>query len=120
MSMDLIGPNRSYCWSSLGWGNLLRLALAYGWKWTGACDKRGGEPIPQIWTYMVNDGQWVRAADARAIADALERAMPDLKRKRWGRRRKLTRWQRWMFTKEGQISVLESIIFLRKGSFRIY
>jgi hypothetical protein len=120
MSMDLVGPNRIYYWSSTGWGNLLRLALAYGWKWTGACDTCRSEPIPQCWSYMVNEGQWVRAADARAFADALERAMPDLKRGRWRRRRKTTSEQQWFFTKEGQIAVLESIIFLRKGAFRIY
>ncbi len=119
MGMDLEGPDRYRYWTRQGWGNLLRLALAYGWKWTGACDTRRGPPVPQIWSYVVNEGQWVRARDARGLAEALERAMPDLQRKRWGRRRKLTPAQRWFFSKDGQIAILETIIFLRKGAFRI-
>lgn len=75
---------------------------------------------PPPGAYANNDGQWVWADDARAIADALERAMPNLKRRRWASRRTLTYWQRWFFTKKGRIAIQETLDFCRKGAFRIY
>lgn len=120
MSVDLIGRDRSYYWTSTGWGNVLRLAYDYGWKMRGITYTRLSQPVKKFWAYTFNDGQWVWAEDARAIADALERAMPDLKRRRWGRRRKLDEYERWFFTKEGRIAIQETLDFCRKGTFRIY
>src|SRR5262249_52232156 len=37
---------------------------------------RSGDPV--LGGYFVNDGQRVTAEDARALADALERALPDI------------------------------------------
>jgi hypothetical protein len=64
-------------WASIfEWGQLLRLGQSYGWVPAGTVldepnvDWNGG--------YQTNDWQRVTADDARNLADALSRALPDL------------------------------------------
>ena len=75
MSMDLRGPHRCFHLSASAWSDALELALIAGWKpagtklptnprWSGICNS--------------NDCQTVTADDANTLAEALNRAMPDI------------------------------------------
>lgn len=81
MSFELVNQSTEICrtFSRQTWAKALELARLYGWQ------PMGTEP-PTIlelyalnaeWTgtYLTNDGQVVRAEDARALAAALERSL---------------------------------------------
>jgi hypothetical protein len=82
MSFDLEGKGGHSRWSNAGWPEVLSLAESYGWKpagtappkgvrrtkWNGAYDDGG---------YHTNDGQLVTAADAAALAEALQKGLKD-------------------------------------------
>jgi hypothetical protein len=78
MGYDLTSDTRDDArWGVAEWPALLRLADRFGWE------PQGPEPWPGTallpgWEYLVNDGQHVRATDARNLADALERALADI------------------------------------------
>jgi len=84
MAMHISGRNGTFDITGFGWCRLLKLAQDYGWV------PRGTQP-PSLWadsppeqdekwdgTYFSNDSQGVTAEDASNLADALERALPDL------------------------------------------
>ena len=84
MSYDLLNPsialrrkfNRQF------WVSALELARLYGWQPMGTLPAPGvdfSQPGAD-WqgTYLTNDGQVVRAEDARALAAALERSLEDI------------------------------------------
>ncbi|MHC4179549.1 MAG: hypothetical protein ACYSWU_18715 [Planctomycetota bacterium] len=64
------------------WKHVLELAEQHGWKPMGtqASDRGPDFPRPEDWDggYFTSDYQTVTVHDARNLADALERAIPDL------------------------------------------
>jgi hypothetical protein len=66
------------------WPMLLRMARSYGWKPAGTqpgpdyADHNLKPTVEWDGTYLTNDGQVVMAEDAAALADAIERALPDI------------------------------------------
>jgi len=75
MGMDLEGEGGSFHFNIFQWSAVLVLAQSNGWEPAGTVlaqepDWSGG--------YGTNDGQTVPAADAGQLADALERALPDI------------------------------------------
>jgi hypothetical protein len=76
MSMDL----QSECGQELGlgvgaWAQCLDLAEKHGWIPCGTLPPDELKDYPWNGSYYGNNGQWVTAADARQMADALERAI---------------------------------------------
>ena len=68
------------------WPRLLRLAQVYGWKPMGTVDSQvmsEEEYARQPWdgSYHTNDHQIVQTEDAKNLADALEKALSDVKEK---------------------------------------
>jgi hypothetical protein len=88
MGMDLISTSdgEGFRFSHYGWESVLALAYDYGgWVPAGTQPPQfEGEPPWEGWskTYCSNDRQVVTAEDARNLADALERALPDVPRKK--------------------------------------
>ena len=95
MSMDLIGGSDGdridFTCRLSAWVEILRLAKFAGWEPAGTERPywlRGDVPDEALnacydgWDggYLSNDGQFVTATDATALADALERALPDIER----------------------------------------
>jgi hypothetical protein len=97
--MDFIGPAGNFSVNNFAWGHLLDLATRYGWQPAGLLppepdpdddpeddeaadaadpeeDFEPGEPT--LDDYFWNDGFRVTDEDARALADALERSLPDV------------------------------------------
>ncbi|NIR27791.1 MAG: hypothetical protein GWN84_00315 [Gammaproteobacteria bacterium] len=79
MAVDLIrvGDEESRYFHCQTWEHLLRLARLNGWRPAGTKEPEGW-PNRHPWdrfNYSSSDGQTVTAADARAIADALSRAL---------------------------------------------
>jgi hypothetical protein len=75
MSYELFNERGdSFNFNFTSWPYYLALAEEYGWQPAGtdAPDGRAGD-----WsgTYCTNDGQWVSAVDAEAIANALQQAV---------------------------------------------
>ena len=68
--------------NAINWPRVVELALENGWEPAGTlapldwCDTESGHD-PEQWGggYCTNDGQYVTAKDARAMADALERSL---------------------------------------------
>jgi hypothetical protein len=82
MGMDLKGKDSDFAFNLFAWGNTLRLACMYGWEPAGTRAPRKwgrkGKRPPWEGGYDTNDGQRVTDEDAAALADALERALPDV------------------------------------------
>jgi len=82
MSFDLQSERgERFRFSSAGWGYYLNLAGEYGWQAAGTLPPDGmsdSDSWPK--TYDSNDGQWVSAADASALARALQSALDDPRR----------------------------------------
>jgi hypothetical protein len=129
--MDLSGPGGDFAYNNTSWGHLLRLASTYGWE------PAGTRPPKRCRTwdgnYVTNDGQRVTAADARRLADALEKALPDLpdhdalehKKKRVGQSEEFgIPWQtptnpfEW-FSGAGKERLRTFIAYCRAGGFTI-
>ncbi len=84
MSYELVSQPAVLCrtFSRQFWAKALELAQVYGWK------PQGTRPPTHIdfydlcaeWDgrYLTNDGQTVKAEDARALAAALERSLDDI------------------------------------------
>ena len=75
MGMDLKGKGGRFRFDIFRWSAVLTLARNNGWEPTGTIL----EDDPD-WQghYDTNDGQLVTAVDAGRLADALERALPDI------------------------------------------
>lgn len=69
---------RVFGFSNAGWRFYRALAETYGWQPAGTLPPPGFTPAAS-WpaTYESNDGQWVSAEDALALAAALRRALED-------------------------------------------
>jgi hypothetical protein len=81
MGVDLYsesGANTGFGY--VGWSFVLELAQRYGWQPQGT-EPPDGMENPEEWggEYGSSDGQRVTAADAKAIADALDAAVADSK-----------------------------------------
>jgi|AP82_1055514.scaffolds.fasta_scaffold65141_1 hypothetical protein len=93
MGMDLANKlGNEISWSNIAWAKLLALAEMYGWEpvgttepcdWTEPCNWDDSitpeNPLP-AWdgSYVHNDHPFVEPEDARAMADALEKALDDI------------------------------------------
>jgi hypothetical protein len=82
-SIDLWGECGDFALASGWWSRMLTLAQQYGWQ------PQGTEPPDPMWewdgdpatwegSYWPAVGQQVSAADAQALGEALERALPDI------------------------------------------
>ena len=84
MSYELISRSTVLCrtFSRQFWAKALELAGLYGWKPTGTRPPSRIDfyEIGAEWDggYLTNDGQMVKAEDARALAVALERSLDDI------------------------------------------
>jgi hypothetical protein len=81
VSIDLVrGAEYESC-TVFFWAELLKLARLYGWKPAGTLPAEAADPDEAAaWdgNYVLNGNQRVTDADACALADALERSLPDL------------------------------------------
>ena len=90
MGYNLIGAHNDFRVGSGTWGRILRVALDHGWEPAGTLapnigsHDENGEWVPDdigsAWdgTYFFNNYQIVTEEDAAALANALERALPDI------------------------------------------
>ncbi len=80
MGFDLTGHGGEFWWNIFVWPRLLDVAKRYGWKPAGTRLRREDGSIDDSWArgYDSSDFQWVSTEDASALADALERALPDM------------------------------------------
>lgn len=127
MGVDLYNVHGDYYrFSSVAWTHVLALAEQYGWKPTGT--RRGNPQVPEgDWdgNYTSNSGQLVTEADARALADALERALPDIPGRADTREAvvpgasTITLHPLEFFRSAGKAKVTGFIDYCRKGGFRI-
>lgn len=83
MGMDLVNETGTFQFNIFCWENVLALAEMYGWSHAGTQspvldEDEQGDFDDWHDGYFTNDGQTVTAADALAIADALERALDDI------------------------------------------
>ena len=117
MGMDLVGRGGYFRWGYPEWAEVLDLGLEFGWQPLGAGPPRG---YPKSkWdgdNYFGNDGQYFYARDARALADALERA---LVAQRKAAPKKPKRKERANVQVEAA-DIRKFIRFCRAGGFRLY
>ena len=84
MSYELVNQPTDLCrtFSRQFWAKALELAQIYGWKPQGTRPPSGINfyEIYAEWDgrYLTNDGQAVKAEDARALAAALEQSLDDI------------------------------------------
>ena len=84
MSYELVNPSIALCrkFSRQFWAKALELARLYGWQPLGTHPTPGLDfsKLGAEWqgVYLTNDGQVVSAADACALATALERSLEDI------------------------------------------
>ena len=117
MGYDLSGSGGYFRWQIGDWPVLLRLAVEYGWKAPGTVLlTRSGRRSRTPWagTYCSNDGQTVLRTDARALADALERALADS-----AARPRATRLAGRIEALAGREYIAAFIKFCRAGQFGI-
>ena len=88
MSMDLSGVGGHFKINNEGWRQALMLAHKFGWEPVGTrdpalADEDGIYTVPD-WEghYDSNDGQEVEEEDGARIAEALEKALPDIPEQR--------------------------------------
>lgn len=85
-NMNIIGEDRFACVDSLAWQQAYHLARRYGWKPTGTKAAEwlayAADDDADDWDsrYFYSGGQVVTAADAKALAEAIAKAMPDIPR----------------------------------------
>jgi len=140
VGMDLNGAGGYFRWTNSEWGDVLALGKAFGWVPMGPGPPRG--VLKADWqggSYFGNDGQRFYARDARALADALERAVASISEGRSPVRTRVARATDYLEAKlmnkkvprRGRVAVRKfgpeelSLIreftkFCRAGSFRIY
>jgi hypothetical protein len=84
MSFELVNQSTEVCrtFSRQFWAKALELARLYGWQPTGTRPPVGLDlyELNKEWhgRYFTNDGQLVKAEDARSLAAALERSLEDI------------------------------------------
>jgi hypothetical protein len=140
MGMDLSGAGGYFRWTNSGWYDILELGKEFGWIPTGTGPPRGTRK--EAWglgAYYGNDGQRVYARDARALADALERAVAALPQRKSQKRTRIARATDYLEAeltggrrpRRGRVAVSqfgwedvayirEFIEYCRAGSFRLF
>ena len=84
MTMGFIRPDSEEHMINHSWGRLLELARLHGWKPVGLLLPYYGEEPPLTSTdcaldaYFLHSGYRMTDADAYALAEALQRALPDI------------------------------------------
>lgn len=86
MAVILRGEHGDFVLNNKGWGLLLMMAWDYGWRPEGTRPPEhwkhvNRENLPETWAkadYVTGKGQRILAPDAKALGDALERAVDDL------------------------------------------
>ena len=85
MGMDLRGEGGAFRFSRSGWAAVLGLAYDYGWQPRGTeaptwYPDYDPDSDPSHWdgTYFANNYQHVTSEDAKAIAEALAKALPNI------------------------------------------
>jgi hypothetical protein len=78
--MDLRGCSGEFHFTVSCWVNVLKLAMLFGWKPAGTrlYDEDGLPELDWCGSYCSNGYQEVTEDDARRLADALERSLPDI------------------------------------------
>ena len=138
MAIHCKNESSHFGWQQWRWAKLLRLAKTHGWEVMGTSQP----PEEEIhfpggrWdanNYTTNDGQIVSAADAAALATALERALPHIPDADALAKYRLPDGgieiaphappapdADWFSGVEAKAHVVRFIAFCREGSFRIY
>jgi len=84
MSYELVNQSTETCrkFSRQSWAKALELARLYGWRPMGTQQPSIHDfyKLSADWngTYLTNDGQVVKAADAHSLAAALERSLDEI------------------------------------------
>ena len=133
MSYDLCNSNGDHVAFNLtGWEQVLKLAEMYGWRTAGTLPP---EDLDTEWDgdYFLNDGEVVTADDAKAIAEALTKAMDDIPghdamKHKTGKSPKGVDYVKdgaafspfEFFSGKGKKHLREFISFCRRGSFQIW
>lgn len=138
--MDLSGAGGYFRWTNSGWSDILELGEEFGWVPIGTGPPRG--ELKADWRdgpYYGNAGQRFYARDARALADALERAVAGLPKRKPPKRGRVATTTDYIeaeltgserpkrgrvairqWTPEDVAYIREFIEFCRAGSFRLY
>jgi Leu/Phe-tRNA-protein transferase len=103
MSMTLSEMERTLCVGHGAWSQVLITAYENGWKPMGTLPPVYDQDSPD-WSgnYTSSDSQLVIEEDATNLADALERALPDI------------------YDDEARAFFEDMIAFCREGGFRLY
>jgi hypothetical protein len=140
MGMDLSGVGGYFRWTNSGWSDILELGQEFGWIPMGTGPPRGERKASWgVGPYYGNDGQRFYARDARALADALERALETIAAGKLPKRSRIARATDYLEAeltggeapKQGRVVarqfgpedveyIQEFIEFCRAGSFRIH
>lgn len=103
MGMTLSGMKSTVCVSHGAWSEILMIAFGNGWRPLGTlppiCDQ---DSLKWGGNYTSNDTQLIVGEDAAGIADALERALPDI------------------FDEKARQQLLDVIAVAREGGIRLY
>jgi len=81
MSIDLVRQPEYLSFTVYVWAEIMKFARLYGWEPAETLPPEDADEEERAnWTgsYMHNSGQSVRPTDALALAEALERGLPDL------------------------------------------
>jgi hypothetical protein len=80
MAFDFVRDDHVFTWNSKAWQGVFELATSYGWTPMGTTIDDGREAYNDDWAggYFTNDGQRMLQEDAQNLAEALERALPNL------------------------------------------
>ncbi len=80
--MDLCGAGGYFACNHQGWRDMLDVACLHGWVPAGtlapSMNEAGPWEGPWSGSYCYNEGQWVTDEDALALAEALDRTLPDI------------------------------------------
>lgn len=117
MSMDLYSRHGEISFSAATWDGCFHLAVAFGWKPVGTNPPFVGTTRDD-WDggYFGNDFQQVTDDDARAMADALTRALTALKARR---KLKKERAKAWACKSVSIFHVCDLVRYAGKGGFLI-
>lgn len=119
MGMDLEGKGGYFRWTTSAWCDVLALAEHYGWEPTATGPPLGVLKADHSGYYFGNDGARVYARDAKALADALERAVEEMPKRRPKAMSSVVDYKS-IASPAVRESLTTFVDYCRKGSFRIY
>jgi hypothetical protein len=119
MGMDLAGAGGSFHWTNGGWVSVLAFARLFGWEGCGTGAPKRLRKKKWRGSYGGNEGQLVYARDAKALAEALARALAELPPVCPPELSFIEHYD-WFFSPAGYQYTQQFIAFCRAGSFRIY